>query len=273
MIPVNKLIALFQTMYREHWSYVWGKAEKGCVDCAGAFSYAFSVLGGKIAHGSNTIERRYIMGGLRPIGEAKPGMAAFKAKSHWEEGYDLPAKFQPGGASYNGDLTDYYHIGLVDEDTGYVLNAKGEKSGFCRDKLTEKNGWDYVAYLKNVDYGKEEKPDGKGDDMEEREAKVVLPSGASGTTVNMRAQASTTAKVVTRVPVGETVEVMSDLGTWCNVRWNGYSGWMMSNYLEYSGQGGESGDAISEGDLVKIRAALRQIETATEIIGSIVGRG
>lgn len=273
MIPVSKLIALFQTMYREHWNYVWGKAEKGCVDCAGAFSYAFSVLGGKIAHGSNTIARRYTTGGLRPISEAKPGMAAFKAKSPEESGYNLPDKFLPGGASYNGDLMDYYHIGLVDDDVRYVLNAKGEKYGFCRDVLTAKNGWDFVAYLKNVDYGGKDNPDEKGDDMEEKEAKVVLPSGASGTTVNMRAQASTSAQLIARVPVGDTVEVITDRGDWCMIRWNGYSGWMMSNYLEYAGQGGESGDAISEEDLEKIRTALRQIETASEIIGSIVGRG
>ena len=273
MIDAKALISIFQTMYREHWSYVWGKAEKGCVGCAGAFSYAFRALGGRIAHGSNTIARRYITGGMRPISEAQPGMAAFKAKSPGEDGYSLPAKFQPGGASYDGNLTDYYHIGLVDEDTGYVLNAKGTNSGFCRDKLTAKNGWDCVAYLKNVDYGGKDKPDEKGDDMEEKEAKVVLPSGASGTTVNMRAQASTSAKLIARVPVGDTVNVTRDDGAWCAISWNGFNGWMMSNYIEYAGQGGESGDAISEDDMEKIRTALRQIETASEIISSIVGRG
>ena len=41
MIPVHKLIALFQRMYREHWAYKWGSASQGCVDCAGAFVWAY----------------------------------------------------------------------------------------------------------------------------------------------------------------------------------------------------------------------------------------
>lgn len=274
MIPVNELIRLFQTMYEEHWSYVWGKAEEGCVDCSGAFDYAYRQFGLRIAHGSNTIARRYIRGGMKPISEARPGMAAFKAKRPGEEGYDLPDKFKPGGASCNGDLTDYYHIGLVDEDPRYVLNAKGEKYGFCRDRLTKKNGWDFVAEMKDVDYGAE--PDGsgqKGDSMEGKEARVALPSGASGQSVNMRAAESTSARILARVPVGETVEVVEDQGAWCLIRWNGQTGWMMSNYLEYIGQGGESSSDVTEDEMEKIRAALRQIETACEIIGGIVGRG
>lgn len=273
MIPVRELIAVFQTMHREHWAYVWGKAENGCVDCSGAFEYTWRMFGLKIAHGSNTIARKYIRGGLKPISEARPGMAAFKAKRPGEDGYDLPDKFKAGGASYNGDLTDYYHIGLVDEDPRYVLNAKGTKYGFCRDRLTEKNGWDFVAELKDVDYGAETAPGQKGDTMDEKEARVVLPSGASGQSVNMRAAESTSAKVLARVPVGETVEVVEDRGTWCLIRWNGQPGWMMSNYLEYIGQGGESNPEVTEDEMEKIRAALRQIETACEIIGGIVGRG
>ena len=41
IISAKELIKQFQTMYREHWAYIWGKAEKGCVDCSGAFVYAF----------------------------------------------------------------------------------------------------------------------------------------------------------------------------------------------------------------------------------------
>lgn len=269
MISVNALISLFQTMYKERWDYVWGKAEKGCVDCAGAFTYAFSKLGGKIAHGSNTIERRYTRGGLLPIGFAEPGMAAFKAKSPGESGYNLPDKFLPGGASYNCDLTDYYHIGLVDEDVRYVLNAKGEKYGFCRDRLTTQNGWDFVAYLKDVDYGSEEKGDDKA-----MKATVVLPVGASGTTVNMRDSASKSAKLITRVPVGTVVDVTQDQGDWCEIYYDGQSGWMMSNYLEYEGQGGESGgDVITPEEKEKIEKALEEIERQIDTIRTALGRG
>ena len=133
MIPVKSLIELFQTMYREHWRYEWGQHREGCVDCSGAFVYAFEQFGRSLPNGSNAIARGYIVGKMLPVSQAKPGMAAFKAKDPGEEGYALPEKYRKGP-----DLRDYYHIGLVDEDPRYVLNAKGTNYGFCKDKLTEK---------------------------------------------------------------------------------------------------------------------------------------
>ena len=263
MVQVDQLIGIFQQMYKEHWSYVWGKAEKGCVDCSGSFTYAFRQFGLSIPHGSNAIARRFIIGKMLPISEAKPGMAAFKSKLPGEEGYDLPDKYKSGS-----DLTDYYHIGLVDDDPAYVLNAKGKDSGFCRDKLTRKNGWDCVAYLRDVDYGEEAQK------MPETyvEATVVLPQGASGSTVNLRSGPGKGEAVVAKVPVGTHVAVAEDLGAWCKIYWDGKNGWMMSNYLEFAGQGGEE-SAITEEQLAQISSSLKAIEHATEAIWAVIGRG
>ena len=177
-IPVKDLIAIFQQMYREHWSYVWGAAEKGCVDCSGAFVYAYRQFGQSIAHGSNTIARKYVVQ-LLPISEARPGMAAFKLKKPGESGYDLPAKFKKGGASYNGDLNDYYHIGLVDDDPKYVLNAQGTKAGFTRNKIS---AWGCVGYLKAVAY-----------EQEGKTMQTMIVSAANGKPVAVRKGNSTEA--------------------------------------------------------------------------------
>lgn len=263
-IAVNRLISLFQTMYRERWEYVWGAAKKGCVDCSGAFVYAFGTVGIKYPHGSNAIARSYTVGGLKPITEARPGMAAFKAKEPGESGYALPEKHKNSGV-----LRDYYHIGLVDSDPDYVLNAKGTQYGFCRDKLSRKNGWDFVAYLKDVDYQEEK--------MEL--AKVVLPTGATGNTVNMRRVPSRSSDIIAKVPVGAEVQVAGDSGQWCQVEYQGKGGYMMSNYLEYQGQSGESGaigpDQYEQIDkaLTQIEAYARAISEQVELIGSITGRG
>lgn len=268
MIKVKDLIALFQKMYREHWAYVWGAAEKGCVDCSGAFVYAYKVLEHvSIPHGSNAIARKWIVGEMLPVSKAEPGMAAFKAREPGEENYDLPERYRAGGASYNGDLNDYYHIGLVDDDPRYVLNAKGTQQGFCRDAIA-KGGWDFVAYLKDVEY-QDSKDDGEVVAMQ---AKVVLPVGASGDTVNMRSKPDRSAPIVARVPVGSVVDVLTDQTTWCKIDWQGKQGWMMSNYLEYDGQDGESNSLTPE-ETQMIDDALSQIEKAVEIIGGIVGRG
>ena len=268
MIELKSLISLFKTMYEQHWEYRWGIAEKGCVDCSGAFVYAYKTLGNKsISHGSNSIARKWTASSMLPISMAEPGMAAFKVKNPGEDGYDLPERYRQNGAGYTGDLGDYYHIGLVDSDTRYVLNAKGTQQGFCRDNLTAKNGWDFVAYLQEVDY------QGSGKGETRMDAKVVLPAGATGETVNMRDGARKDAKLIMRVPVGSVVEVLTDQAQWCKVEYSGRQGWMMSNYLEYSGQDGESGDGITAEDREKIETALQTIEKQIEIVRATLGRG
>lgn len=279
VVDASSLIRVFQRMYDEHWEYKWGKSEKGCVDCSGAFAYAFRLFGIKYPNGSNAIARGYTCGGMLPITKAKPGMAAFKARSPGEKGYDLPDKYMPGGASYNGDLDDYYHIGLVDETGKYVLNAKGTNYGFCRDALTAKNGWDYVAYLVDVEY--QEKEPGKVEDSKPvTKALVVLPVGASGRTVNLRGKPSKDGDIIARIPVGSEVNVLCDMGEWCEIQHSPENGYMMSNYLEYAGQYGESGDALTQDQRQEIENALRKIENFTQsivnqidVIGGIVGRG
>ena len=104
-------------------------------------------------------------------------------------------------------------------------------------------------------------------------ATVVLPSGSSGKTVNFRTRPDREAQLVERVPVGSQVEVVEDLGAWCKIQWAGKSGYMMSNYLEYDGQSGESTPGLSDDDYMRIDQALKAIETAVDIIGNIVGRG
>lgn len=272
MVKAADLIAVFQRMYRERWPYEWGQHREGCVDCSGAFTYAFSLFHMSVPNGSNAIARRYTVGGMLPISMAHPGMAAFKAKTPEEPGYDLPSKYRDGGKQYTGDLTDYYHIGLVDDDPHYVLNAKGTQYGFCRDELTAKNGWDFVACLQGVDYGSEQEED-------HMLAKVVLPEGKSGTTVNMRKGASASNAIIARVPVGTIVEMDQDMGQWCRIVYNGQPGYMQSNYLEYAGQGDET-DLITAEQLAQIENALQRLEECRDIIqeqidkiGAIVGRG
>ena len=220
MIPMESLLALFRKMYSEHWAYIWGKAEQGCVDCSGAFTYAFRQFGRKCPHGSNAIARTMIAGGMLPVSEARPGMAAFKARSPGESRYDLPEKYRQGGSCCNGDLNDYYHVGLVDEDTGYVLNAKGKNSGFCRDRLTKQNGWDCVARLRDVGY-----------EGQEGEKDLEYTAYVTGGALNLRSGPSIEYKCIERMPAGSEVTVLHEEGEWCYVRYRGRNGYAMKMYL------------------------------------------
>jgi len=251
----QELIKEFQRMYQEHWSYVWGAANSGCVDCSGAFVYALTKYGLSIAHGSNSIARNHITGQLLPIDQARPGMVAFKCRS-WAES-------ERGNKWYGQPPGDVHHVGLVDDDVRYVLNAKGEKYGFSRDPI---RSWSFVAYLKNITYNSKEA-------SKMQTATVVLPSGAAGKTVNFRTRPDRDAQLVERVPVGSQVDVLEDQGAWVKIQWAGKTGYMMSNYIEYEGQGGESMPDLTDDDRIQIDQALKAIETAVDIIGNIVGRG
>lgn len=62
-----------------------------------------------------------------------------------------------------------------------------------------------------------------------RSARVTTPDGTGW--VNLRAEASTLSGILRQVPVGETVTVLSDDGSWCHIRWDGTEGFMMASFL------------------------------------------
>jgi hypothetical protein len=223
-IPVNELIAIFKRMYDEHWKYTWGHAAEDDVDCSGAFVWAYEQFGLHIYHGSNAIARQYVVK-LLPVSQAKPGMAAFKIRKPGQAHYDLPAKYQPGGAAYNGDLNDYYHIGLVDETGKNVYNAQSPDAGFGRSAVSK---WAYVAELKAVNYGGEVTPVEPGkDEIPVGEYKITAQSGK---TVRIRKGPSKNSNIVYEAPVGDTVKVLASNDGWATVEYT-VKGYMMTDYL------------------------------------------
>lgn len=218
-IPVRDLIALFQRMYNEHWRYVWGKAETGCVDCSGAFVWAYKQFGKTIPHGSNSIARKYC-GEMRSVKDAQPGFAAFKYHAEGDKDYDLPSKYRKGGSAHNGDLRDYYHIGLVDESGKYVLNAQGEKAGFTRTKLS---AWGCVAPLNAVDYPEKES---------DKQMDYMIVTAEGGGTVRVRKSPSISAAHIDTLAVGTAVQAGPDENGWRSIVYgHGKTGYMMSKFL------------------------------------------
>lgn len=206
MIERDALIALFERMYEEHWAYEWGAAKAGCVDCSGAFVYAFSVLGGPaIEHGSNAIARKRA-GTMRPVSEAQPGWAAFKWR---QEG-------APDG--YADGLGDYYHIGLVDQTGRCVLNAKGTEEGFSLDPLTR---FDFAAPLDAVSY-----PDEENHAAQTYQARVVTQEDP------LRLRDAPDGEPIGKLPRGAIVQVLEERGEWFRVRYEESVGYASAQYLE-----------------------------------------
>lgn len=229
MIQASALVTLFKRMLDEHWAYEWGAAREGCVDCSGAFVWAYRQLGASIAHGSNSIAHLHV-GEYVPVSEAKPGYAVFKTRA-WRDDSDN------GGNHWFGQQPgDVYHIGLMG-DSGKVLNAQSTKTGFV---ASDAAGWAFAAPLKDVIYKEGGKMYGN--------ATVSVTSGY----LNVREGASTRSKIIAKAANGARVNIIREAG---GTGWvfgaleSGEAGYMASEYLvedappESGDQGETSGGA------------------------------
>lgn len=237
MVQVTILIADFQRMLREHWAYEWSSAQKGRVSCAGAFVWAYHQQGATIYHGSNRIARSYV-DQLIPYETAAreglivPGMAAFKTRKPTDKLYDLPGEYRKGGSRYNGDLNDYYHIGLVDEGCGQVLNAQSAKTGFVASPIGDR--WSHVARLRDVDYGREVAWQNPATSDDSTEVWIMTTAKVQGGALFLRAAKDTKSSALVRMETGSQVMVLADDGgEWVQASYAGKTGWCMRRYLAF----------------------------------------
>lgn len=260
MIQASELIQIFRQALDEKWGYIWGMSHekwtadkqaqyarehagdpdrensiryggqwvgRWVTDCSGLFHYGFKELGGYIPHGSNSIWNSECSG----RGELKQGERT--------DGKPL----LPGTAVFTTSGEKHNHIGLYVGD-GMVIEAQGAQAGVAASPVSKKKwtAWGELKGVRYQDQDEREKEKEKEKKEDRKMAKVALPTGAAGNTVNMREESSRKARIICKVPVGTEVDIISDVGDWCLIEYNGKGGWMMSNYLEYDGQDGESSD-------------------------------
>ena len=221
-------------------------------DCSGAFVDAYRTHGMSIYHGSNRIAREYVER-LVPASDAKPGYAVFKIRKPDDDKYALPAEYKKGGSHYNGDLNDYYHIGLLDRDGENVINAQSTSKGFTKTSLST---WQFAGELKAVQY------DGTSgtDDLPLYRAIVTADDGGS---VRMRKNPSANSSILTEIKIGETVDVMDVMDGWSEITYQGKHGYMMSKFLREIKP--DDADIPFDDEMINAgRAELEEIKTALE---------
>ena len=181
----------------------------------------FRDQGTSIYHGSNTIYRKYCSekGKLTSASQLRPGMAVFK----WNA--NTPEKFNDG-------LGDFQHIGLV-VSVNPLRIIHASTGTMCVTTDTSLGKWKYWGWLKDV-----RKPDSlpteptdEGDDEPVAEAEFATVIADSGSTVNMRTKAKSSAPLVERVPLGARVEVLGTCGSWTKVKFGSRTGYMMTKFL------------------------------------------
>ena len=202
--------------------------DDGYCDCIGLIIGALERGGIKWPgiHGTNWTIRNMMQDVTKVIGTADfaPGMLVFKSREPGEKGYALPDRYDD-----DPDQRDYYHVGVVRSALHTRIVHCTSPGGMKED--TRLGAWAWVGRLKGVDYEVDEKP------VEDAPAiGSAVVTAQSGGTVNMRSKPSRESDIITRVPIGSEVEVVSNDGEWARIR-NPVEGYMMSQYLEEGGVG------------------------------------
>ena len=223
MMNVEKMIASAESCLG--WPYVSpGTNDKNGIDCSGLFVKIYRDQGYSIYHGSNTIYRQYCdsdKGLIRSESQLVPGMAVFK----WNE--NTPEKFSDG-------LGDFQHIGLVVSVKPLKIIHASSAIG-CVTTDTKIGKWKYYGRLKAVDYGKKS----GGDSM------TATVTASNGQPVNMRTRPDVGSNSIRKVPVGATVEVNMEGTEWTLISYSGDTGYMMTKFLNFGGNSGDSGDMVT----------------------------
>lgn len=251
-----------------------GYGKDGTCDCIGLGIGALRRAGEKWpgTHGSNYAARQetHDLHRITSAADLQTGDVVYKGKEKGESGWNLPKTYRAGD-----DQTDYYHFGIVrGVDPLDIVHCTSPTV-----KHDHKLGdWNYTGKFNRVE-------DTWRENEEESMAKEALidrPAGTKGSTVNIRKSADKSSALVDRIAFGETVEVIVDAGEWCQIkRKDGLTGWIMSNYILYSGEDVTNEEqGITQKDtetLQKAMLKLSQLESDAEEIGdliaSVVGRG
>lgn len=227
-----------------------GDGSDGTCDCIGLIIGAIRRCGLKWTgiHGTNWTARKGSTN-FRMItkeSELEVGDLVMKAKKPGDAGYLLPARYKKGGVYYNGDLNDYYHVGVV--TSLEPLNITHMSKKMTVDKKL--GSWKYAMRAKVLEdagaYTAPDMPDVKlptqpvvyippeGTPRAGTKAKVTAPSGKY---VKMRAEPSQKCGLYEEVPVGAIVTIEQPGETWAKISYGKRKNWyMMAKYLEIQGE-------------------------------------
>lgn len=223
----------------------------GLCDCIGLVVGAWRLSGNSWpwTHGSNYTARYLLKDGIQKNAVLHLGDLVFKGFQPGEKGYDLPSRYKS-----SGDLTDYYHVGVVTAvDPLTITHCTSVRGGIKID--TTRGKWLYSGQFKFLE---------QGDDN----AVIKYVTSPNGAPVNLRKGPGVTYSILARVPVGNQVEELELKDGWVKVRYGEKIGWMMTAYVvsqePVEQQQGEL-------NLEDIKAGLQSIKVQVDDILSMLG--
>ena len=257
MIPVKTFLTRVEEIAAEEPAYQEGHDGRDHLcDCIGLIIGAIRRAGGRWAgtHGSNYAARNE-MRELKQIvgtGDLHPGDVVYKSREPDEAKYKLPDKYKPGGASYNGDVRDYYHVGVVVSAFPVRIRHMTTPRPLMDTKI---GSWAWVGRLKKIEKD--------GSRQEEKRVKVVIAGGNLDKPINLRRAGSNGSEIIGRIPQGTEVELIEAGGAWNYVQWENMTGYVQSIYVHRTDE--ENGEMISVS-----RARLKEAQELSEKLNDIL---
>ena len=138
---------------------------------------------------------------------------------------------------YHDKLGNADHIGICTMPRGKgAINSSYTNQCVCESIFKGKSingGWNRVGLWNQVayDYGGGSEPVPEPEPQPEQIAIVGNVPAGNRQDVNLRTRPSTLAKLIDRIPCGDTVEVLDYGDTWSKVRWDKQTGYIMSKFL------------------------------------------
>lgn len=200
-----------------------GDGNGGGCDCIGLPIGAIRLEGGQWpwTHGSNYTARNRMreFRQIKSAKELKLYELVFKGRQPGESGYSLPSKYQD-----SGDVTDYYHVGVV---TGVnplqITHCTSVAGGIKIDNTLGQ--WKYAGWLDQIK--KEEDKQDDGGKMEMGQYKVV------GGKLMLRKGPGTKYAVLKIIPNDSVITAMDEeKDGWIYVDYDGTLGYCMAKFLE-----------------------------------------
>ena len=268
-VPVSHFIAQVEQIAAEYPAYKLGHdGSDGFCDCIGLVRGALKRAGANPTNlrGTNQAARKSIVNlhQVKKAADLQLGQVVLKVRDADDPDYRLPDKYRKGGKSYNGDLTNYTHIGVVSGISPLRITHMTSPTATHDSRLGK---WIYAGDLPWV----------TASDTDTGGVKMVVKA-ENGSPVRVRTCPG--GDTITKLPVGTQVEVITSGPEWSVIRYPGGSGYIMTSFLGVEGapDPDDSGtvDLITvqlPGSTIQLTMSTDQATALRDALVAKVGRG
>lgn len=255
-VPVTLFIDQVEQIAAERPAYKVGHdGSDGLCDCIGLVRGALKRAGANPTNmrGTNEAARKSIrnLHRIKKVADLQLGQVVLKVRDMDDPDYPLPSKYRVGGSAYNGDLTNYTHIGVVPRTSPLCITHMTSPTAQHDTKLGK---WCYAGDLPWVTADDES----GGEHMT---AKVVSENGGP-----VRLRVAPGGDTITKLPVGTQVKILTSGPEWSVIQYAGGTGYIMTAFLDIAGE-------EDRPDTITVTMTVAQAEELVQQIVNQIGRG